>query len=90
MPGGYIGVHTGLILAAQSESELAGVLAHEVSHVTQRHIARQLFQSKRIGIASMVAMGLGLAGCTFKSPGGKCCNCDFAGGGDFRAIGLLS
>jgi beta-barrel assembly-enhancing protease len=60
MPGGYIGVHTGLILAAQSESELAGVLAHEVSHVTQRHIARQLFQSKRIGIASMVAMGLGL------------------------------
>jgi beta-barrel assembly-enhancing protease len=60
MPGGYIGVHSGLILAAQSESELAGVLAHEVSHVTQRHIARQLFQSKRIGIASMVAMGLGL------------------------------
>ena len=60
MPGGYIGVHTGLLLAAQSESELAGVLAHELSHVTQRHIARQLFQSKRIGIASMVAMGLGL------------------------------
>lgn len=60
MPGGYIGVHTGLILAAQSESELAGVLAHEVSHVTQRHIARQMFQSKRIGIASMVAMALGL------------------------------
>lgn len=60
MPGGYIGVHTGLILSAQSESELAGVLAHEVSHVTQRHIARQLFQSKRISIASMVAMGLGL------------------------------
>lgn len=60
MPGGYIGVHTGLILSAQSESELAGVLAHELSHVTQRHIARQLFQSKRISIASMVAMGLGL------------------------------
>lgn len=60
MPGGYIGVHTGLILAAQSESELAGVLAHELAHVTQRHIARQLFQSKRINIASMVAMGLGL------------------------------
>ncbi len=60
MPGGYIGVHSGLILTAQSESELAGVLAHEVSHVTQRHIARQLFQSKRVSIASMVAMGLGL------------------------------
>lgn len=60
MPGGYIGVHSGLILTAQNESELAGVLAHEVSHVTQRHIARQLYQSKRIGIASMLAMGLGL------------------------------
>jgi predicted Zn-dependent protease len=60
MPGGYIGVHTGLILAAQSESELAGVLAHEIAHVTQRHIARQIFQSKKLSLASMVAMGLGL------------------------------
>lgn len=60
MPGGYIGVHTGLILAAQSESELAGVLAHEVSHVTQRHIARQVFQSSRLSMASMLAMGLAL------------------------------
>src|SRR5512142_1169575 len=39
-PGGFVGVHTGLIMAAQSESELAGVLAHEISHVTQRHLAR--------------------------------------------------
>ncbi len=60
MPGGYIGVHAGLILAAKSESELAGVLAHEVSHVTQRHIARQVYQSQKVGIASMVAMGLAL------------------------------
>ena len=60
MPGGFIGVHTGLILAAQTESELAGVMAHEVSHVTQRHIARQVFQSKKLSMASMVAMGLAL------------------------------
>lgn len=60
LPGGYIGVHTGLILTARTESELASVLAHELAHVTQRHIARQMFQSKRITIASMVAMGLGL------------------------------
>lgn len=60
MPGGYIGVHTGLIVSAQTESELAGVLGHEISHVTQRHIARQVFQSKQIGMASMVAMGLAL------------------------------
>lgn len=60
MPGGYIGVHTGLLLSAESESELAGVLAHEISHVTQRHIARQVFQSSRVSMASMVAMGLAL------------------------------
>lgn len=60
MPGGFIGVHTGLILAAQTESELAGVLAHEISHVTQRHIARQVFQSKKLSMASMLAMGLAL------------------------------
>ncbi len=60
MPGGFIGVHTGLILAAQSESELAGVLAHEISHVTQRHIARQVFQSRHMGMATMLAMGLAL------------------------------
>lgn len=39
-PGGFIGVHTGLILAAENESELASVLSHEISHVTQRHIVR--------------------------------------------------
>jgi beta-barrel assembly-enhancing protease len=60
MPGGYIGVHTGLISSAQTESELAGVLGHEIAHVTQRHIARQVFQSSRISMASMVAMGLAL------------------------------
>ncbi|HLO61443.1 MAG TPA: M48 family metalloprotease [Azonexus sp.] len=60
MPGGYIGVHTGLILSAQTESELAGVLGHEISHVTQRHIARQIYQSKQVSMASMVAMALAL------------------------------
>ncbi|MDH3806196.1 MAG: M48 family metalloprotease, partial [Gammaproteobacteria bacterium] len=40
LPGGYIGIHTGLIDATRNEDELAGVLAHEVAHVTQRHIAR--------------------------------------------------
>lgn len=42
LPGGFIGVHTGLIMAAQTESEMAGVVAHEISHVTQRHIARMI------------------------------------------------
>ena len=42
MPGGYIGIHTGLCVAADNESQLASVLAHEISHVTQRHISRQI------------------------------------------------
>ena len=40
MLGGVIGIHTGLILSANSESELASVLSHEIAHITQRHIAR--------------------------------------------------
>lgn len=60
MPGGFIGVHTGLMISAQTESELAGVMAHEIAHVTQRHIARQVFQSRQLGMASMMAMGLAL------------------------------
>lgn len=42
MPGGVIGVHTGLIVTSQGESELAGVLAHEIGHVEQHHMARML------------------------------------------------
>ncbi|NBP38908.1 MAG: M48 family peptidase, partial [Betaproteobacteria bacterium] len=38
LPGGFVGVHTGLLTSADSESEVASVLAHEVTHVTQRHI----------------------------------------------------
>jgi predicted Zn-dependent protease len=58
MPGGYIGVHTGLISSAQSESELASVLAHEISHVTQRHIARGISKQSQSDAASWLAIGL--------------------------------
>ena len=54
MPGGFIGVHTGLILAASNESELASVLAHEISHVTQHHIARALEDQKN-NLPKMIA-----------------------------------
>ena len=63
LPGGYIGVHSGLIEATRNESELAGVLAHEVAHVTQRHIARSIHASSRQSILSTALMlwtGLGL------------------------------
>ena len=57
-PGGYIGTHTGLIMATENESELAGVLAHEISHVTQRHISRAVFANQR---ASTVSMAVSMA-----------------------------
>ena len=40
--GGYVGVHSGLFINSRSESELASVLAHEIAHVNQRHLARQM------------------------------------------------
>lgn len=58
LPGGYIGVHSGLILAAQSESELAGVLGHEVSHVTQSHLARMFGKQGQAQLASMLALAV--------------------------------
>lgn len=58
VPGGFIGVHTGLIVAARSESELAAVLAHEMGHVTQRHIARMLAQGRQSSVVSLAAMVL--------------------------------
>ncbi|HEY0663239.1 MAG TPA: M48 family metalloprotease [Thiobacillaceae bacterium] len=60
MPGGNIGVHTGLLLAAQSESELAGVVAHEIAHVTQDHIARMVAAQNRSHWPTMAALALAL------------------------------
>ncbi|HIB84842.1 MAG TPA: M48 family peptidase, partial [Chromatiaceae bacterium] len=55
-PGGVIGIHTGLILAAKSESELAGVLGHEIAHVTQRHLQRALDAMNRLQIPTAAAL----------------------------------
>ena len=48
MFGGFIGINTGTLLTAQSESELAGVMAHEIAHVTQNHLARQIARKNKI------------------------------------------
>jgi beta-barrel assembly-enhancing protease len=58
LPGGYVGVHLGLIAATATRDELAAVLAHELAHVTQRHIARQMTNTTRqsmVALASMIA-----------------------------------
>ena len=60
LPGGYIGVHTGLILSAQSESELVGVLGHEIAHVTQHHIARMMAIQKQGNLASLAGLALAI------------------------------
>lgn len=56
LPGGYIGMHTGLITNADTESEVASVLAHEIAHVTQRHIARLFGQQQQMQLPTMIAM----------------------------------
>ena len=63
LPGGYIGVHSGLIEATRSEDELAGVLAHEIAHVTQRHIARAIDASqKQSMLSTAIMLGAVIAG----------------------------
>jgi predicted Zn-dependent protease len=56
LPGGFIGVHSALVLAAQNESELASVMAHEVGHVAQRHIARMLGKQKQDALIPLAAV----------------------------------
>ena len=74
LPGGFVYINTGTILAADEEAELAGVMAHEIAHVCARHATRQLtraqyanfatipliFVGGGIGYAAYEAMGLGL------------------------------
>lgn len=60
LPGGYVGVNLGLIAITQSSDELASVLAHEMAHVTQRHIARGIAPSARANALAAIATILGL------------------------------
>ncbi|MDH3319026.1 MAG: M48 family metalloprotease, partial [Betaproteobacteria bacterium] len=56
LPGGFVGVNTGLLTLAGDESELSSVLAHEVAHVAQHHIARLIGAQQQMQIPSMVAL----------------------------------
>lgn len=60
LPGGFVGMHTGLILNTRSESELASVLAHEIGHVVQRHMARMMAEQKRATLPSLGLMALSI------------------------------
>ncbi len=67
LPGGWIGIHTGLVTAAKTESELMSVVAHEIGHVTQRHIAR-MFGEQRQSSAWMIAAAVLAAAAASQSP----------------------
>lgn len=55
-PGGYIGIHSGLIQLSKNESELAAVIAHEIAHVTQKHMSRTYEAARKHSIATAVAI----------------------------------
>jgi beta-barrel assembly-enhancing protease len=76
-PGGYIGVNAGLINITRSESELAGVIAHEIGHITQNHLYRAFEDSKK----SAPLLGLILLGAIAAGAGG--------GGGDAAPAVLM-
>lgn len=69
LPGGYLGVHLGLIAVVGSHDELASVLAHELSHVSQRHIARGMGEQGRLAPWLIGAMVLGVLAAS-KNPEG--------------------
>jgi len=60
LPGGFVGVHSGLITTAQSESELASVLGHEIAHVTQHHLARMIAGQSKNTITTMAALAIAI------------------------------
>jgi predicted Zn-dependent protease len=70
VPGGFIGVHTGLLLAARNEAELAAVLAHETAHITQRHIPRMIAESQRMNGPALAAMLASILIAASGQPGG--------------------
>lgn len=59
LPGGFVFVNTGLIEATETEAELAGAMAHEIAHVTARHITRQASRGKIVDLASLPLILMG-------------------------------
>jgi predicted Zn-dependent protease len=88
LPGGYVGVHLGLMAATATPDELASVLAHEMSHVTQRHIARSIANSQRQSMVGLAAIILGALAASRST--GSAANAIFVGGQAAAAQGQLN
>jgi beta-barrel assembly-enhancing protease len=79
LPGGYVGVHLGLIAITSTRDELAAVLAHELSHITQRHIARGIAHSKRQSLIGLAGMIIGVLAAS-RAGGADAANAAIVGG----------
>jgi len=62
VPGGYIYLYTGILKKLKDESELAGILGHEITHVTHHHYRRQLAKNATLNLALQTALGVSNAG----------------------------
>jgi beta-barrel assembly-enhancing protease len=60
IPAGHIFIHSGLLSAMDSEEELAGILAHEITHAARRHISNRIENSKKVNLATMAGMIVGI------------------------------
>lgn len=88
-PGGYVGVHLGMIAAAGTKDQLASVLAHELSHVTQRHIARGIAPQRQASLVALAAMLLGVLAAS-RSGNTDIANAAIAGGQGAAIQGQLN
>jgi len=88
-PGGHIGVNTGLILATDSEHELAAVIAHEIAHVSQHHIARSLEMADRMSIPTIAAMLAAIVIASQAGQGGEAAIAAVAAGGTQMQIDFM-
>ncbi|XVJ71980.1 MAG: M48 family metalloprotease [Rhizobacter sp.] len=88
LPGGYVGVHTGLIGLTSSRDELAAVLAHELTHVTQRHIARGIANSKKQNMIALASMIIGVLAASRSD--GSAANAAIVGGQAVAVQGQLN
>ncbi len=79
LPGGFVGVHLGLIAITNTRDQLASVLAHELAHVTQRHIARSIAPGARSSMVGLAAILLGILAAT-QGASADVVNASIAGG----------
>ncbi len=68
LPGGFFYVNSGLILAADDEAELAGVMAHEIAHVAARHATREMTRARYASMATIPLIFVGSYGASMRPP----------------------